>query len=338
MEVKNKWGRTADMSKREEARESGMTNGASFQTRRHVNEGAEKHLDIYYPVLDHGFIAMVDYMGGDATIDRAARCSYGAGTRKTREVAGLIDYLVRNRHTSPLEMAEVTWHMRLPIFVARQLIRHRTANVNEYSGRYSEMLDFVYQPLPERLGKQSKTNKQGTSVVPLNDEQKTAVTSMLREDAERCRNHYNEFLTPEMDLSRELARIGLGVNVYTEWYWKLDMKNTLHFLSLRNDPHAQWEIREYAKIMQNILTDAFPHLMWSFVQHQQDATLLGHDECRLVRSIMEGKAHETTDILQDVPERQWVAEVRPKLEKLFPVRMMEGIDATRKAALEKEKE
>ena len=210
------------------------------------------------PVLDHGFVRVIDYMGDDAAIVQAARVSYGRGTRRVSEDAGLIRYLMRHRHSTPFEMCEIKYHVKLPIFVARQWIRHRTANVNEYSARYSILDREFYIPAPEHLAAQSAVNRQGRGDVLAGDEA-AQVLDLLREDATRCYDHYAEMLNEDatgaprdpsrQGLARELARMNLTLNTYTQWYWKIDLHNLFHFLSLRADAHAQYEIRVYAEAM-----------------------------------------------------------------------------------------
>ncbi len=210
------------------------------------------------PVLDHGFVRVIDYMGDDAAIVQAARVSYGRGTRRVSEDAGLIRYLMRHRHSTPFEMCEIKYHVKLPIFVARQWIRHRTANVNEYSARYSILDREFYLPAPGHLAAQSAVNRQGRGDV-LADDEAARVLDLLREDATRCYDHYAEMLNEDaagavrdpsrQGLARELARMNLTLNTYTQWYWKTDLHNLFHFLSLRADAHAQYEIRVYAEEM-----------------------------------------------------------------------------------------
>jgi thymidylate synthase (FAD) len=201
------------------------------------------------PVLDHGFIRVVDYMGDDAAVVQAARVSYGRGTRKTSEDEGLIRYLMRHYHSTPFEMCEIKYHVKLPIFVARQWIRHRTANVNEYSARYSIMDKDFYLPAPEHLAAQSSNNRQGRGEV-LDADTATRVLNLLRDDAEQTYGHYEEMLDEEgIGLARELARMNLTLNTYTQWYWKTDLHNLFGFLRLRADSHAQYEIRAYAEAM-----------------------------------------------------------------------------------------
>src|ERR1700744_2714030 len=227
-------------------------------TRRATVPALEEILYEALPVLDHGFIRVVDYMGDDAAIVHAARVSYGRGTRRVSEDQGLINYLMRHRHTTPFEMCEIKYHVKLPIFVARQWIRHRTANVNEYSARYSILDNEFYIPAPEHLAAQAATNRQGRGDV-LEGQAAKRVLDLLREDSERAYAGYAEMLN-ENDagnprdpswpgLARELARMNLSLNFYTQWYWKIDLNNLMHFLSLRADAHAQYEIRAYAEAM-----------------------------------------------------------------------------------------
>ncbi len=201
------------------------------------------------PVLDHGFVRVVDYMGDDAAVVQAARVSYGRGTRKITEDEGLIRYLMRHYHSTPFEMCEIKYHVKLPIFVARQWIRHRTANVNEYSARYSIMDKDFYIPAPEHLAAQSTDNRQGRGAV-LDGDTAQRVMQLLRDDAEQTYGHYEEMLDADgIGLARELARMNLTLNTYTQWYWKTDLHNLFHFLRLRADAHAQYEIRVYAEAM-----------------------------------------------------------------------------------------
>src|SRR5690554_4194887 len=227
-------------------------------TRRATVPALEEILYQALPVLDHGFVRIIDYMGDDAAVVQAARVSYGRGTKRVQEDRGLIRYLLRHRHTTPFEMCEIKLHVKLPIFVARQWIRHRTANVNEYSGRYSIMDREFYIPAPEHLAAQSRSNRQGRGNL-LEGEEAAEVLELLKRDAAQSYADYQSMLN-ETDsgeiidpgrkgLARELARMNLPVNFYTQWYWKTDLHNLLHFLSLRADPHAQYEIRAYAEAM-----------------------------------------------------------------------------------------
>jgi len=227
-----------------------------METKRPTTPAAEEILGGYFPVLDHGFVALVDYMGSDEDIERAARVSYGYGTRKVSRTRGLVRYLRRHAHTTPSEMVELKFHCAMPIFVARQFVRHRTANINEYSGRYSLMPLLFYQPNPAQFALQSSANNQGRESLP--------APSPLYEEAIRrweairdsSADTYSWLVGEEV--ARELARIDLPLSTYTQWYWKIDLHNLLHFLRLRVDPHAQWEIREYGRIMAGMLERVAP--------------------------------------------------------------------------------
>jgi len=253
---------------------------ATEPTKRATVPALEEILYEPIPVLDHGFIRVVDYMGDDAAIVQAARVSYGRGTRKVLEDAGLIRYLMRHWHSTPFEMAEIKYHVKLPIFVARQWIRHRTANVNEYSARYSKLQDEFYLPAPDQLGIQSSANRQGRGAV-LDADQAARVLDLLREDAARCYRDYAWMLNEDdsgekldadrAGLARELARINLTLNTYTEWYWKTDLHNLMHFLRLRADAHAQYEIRVYAEAMLETLRRWVPHTHAAFMEYQMGA-------------------------------------------------------------------
>ncbi|TQD35922.1 FAD-dependent thymidylate synthase [Rhodobacter capsulatus] len=249
---------------------------ASRQTTlRATSAGMEARLYQAHPVLDHGLIRVIDYMGDDAAICQAARVSYGRGTKAVSDDRGLIRYLMRHWHSTPFEMCEVKFHVKLPIFVARQWIRHRTANVNEYSARYSVMDREFYIPAPEHLAAQSTVNNQGRGQV-LEGAEAARVLDLLREDAMRAYDHYEDMLTPDADtgklgLARELARMNLPANVYTQWYWKIDLHNLFHFLRLRADVHAQYEIRIYAQIMGDIVKDWVPQAYEAFEDYRLGA-------------------------------------------------------------------
>jgi len=225
------------------------------ETNRPTNPAAEEILGGYFPVLDHGFVALVDYMGSDGAVEQAARVSYGAGTRKVSQTRGLVRYLRRHRHTTPSEMVEFKFHCAMPMFVARQWIRHRTASVNEYSGRYSLMPLLFYTPPEEHFSLQSATNNQGRG-----DRARTELYRDARERWERIRAAAGEAYgwMVESDVAREIARIDLPLSTYTQWYWKIDLHNLLHFLSLRVDPHAQWEIRAFAEVMAGMVKRVAP--------------------------------------------------------------------------------
>lgn len=226
---------------------------------------AEEILDKAYPVLDKGFIRLVDYLGGDARIVQAARVSYGEGTKSFREDAALIDYLLRHEHTSPFEQVVLTFHVKLPIFVARQWIRHRTARVNEISGRYSVMKDDFYLPAPGDVAPQSEDNKQGRSAEGYGPEEAAAVIAKLEAGQKAAYAGYRELV--DGGLARELARVDLPLSLYTEWYWQIDLHNLFRFLALRLDAHAQKEIRAYAEVLLEISRLVAPAATKSFEEH-----------------------------------------------------------------------
>lgn len=240
------------------------------------------------PCLDHGFVRVVDYMGDDAAVVQAARVSYGKGTRKVTEDRGLIRYLMRHRHTTPLEMCELKLHVKLPIFVARQWIRHRTANVNEYSARYSVLDREFYLPRPEDLAVQSANNKQGRGEV-VDPEVAAEVLRLLRRDAEQAYETY-EGLLENPGLARELARMNLPVSWYTQWYWKIDLHNLLHFLALRIDPHAQYEIRVYGEAMAKVVQAWVPTVWEAFEDYRLHAVTLSRQMVDTVRRMLAGEA------------------------------------------------
>ncbi len=250
-----------------------------------------------FSLLDHGFIRVIDYMGDDSAVVQAARVSYGAGTKKVREDRGLIRYLIRHRHTTPFEMCEIKFHVKLPIFVARQWIRHRTANINEYSARYSILDKEFYVPSPENLARQSSTNRQGRGLV-LEGEQAARVMKILHEDATRAHEHYRQMMSGsdgdgiEEDpdgLARELARMNLTLNFYTQWYWKVNLHNLMHFLSLRSDAHAQYEIRVYADLMLEILKEWVPFTFEAFSDYRLGAVELSAQALAVVKRMMTGE-------------------------------------------------
>jgi thymidylate synthase (FAD) len=264
------------------------------------------------PVLDHGFIRVIDYMGDDAAIVQAARVSYGRGTRRVSEDAGLIRYLMRHRHSTPFEMCEIKYHVKLPIFVARQWIRHRTANVNEYSARYSIMDREFYLPAPEHLAAQSATNRQGRGAV-LDGEEAVRVLDLLREDATRCYDHYAEMLNEDgpgaahepsrQGLARELARMNLTLNTYTQWYWKIDLYNLFHFLSLRADAHAQYEIRAFAEAMLRTVEAWVPVACQAFRDYRLGAVTLSAQMLAAVRRMLAGESVDQPD--SGLNRREW---------------------------------
>ena len=271
------------------------------ETRRATVQVLEEVLYEPIPVLDHGFVRVIDYMGDDSAIVQAARVSYGKGTKRARDDAGLINYLMRHRHTTPFEMCEIKYHVKLPIFVARQWIRHRTANVNEYSARYSILDKEYYIPAPEQLGAQSTANRQGRADV-LEGKEAQHVLDILKGDAEQTYKHYQEMLNTREDgsviddgrsgLARELARMNLTLNTYTQWYWKTDLHNLLGFLSLRADAHAQYEIRVYADAMLETVKRWVPFAYDAFVDYRMGGLYLSGKGMDVVKRLLAGEAVE----------------------------------------------
>lgn len=262
----------------------------SRPTLRATADGMEKHLYVAQPVLDHGLVRVIDYMGDDAAITQAARVSYGRGTRAVTNDEGLIRYLMRHWHSTPFEMCEVKFHVKLPVFVARQWIRHRTANVNEYSARYSILDREFYIPAPENLAAQSTVNNQGRGEV-LAGEEAARVLDILREDAMRSYDHYEAMLSQDgqQGLARELARMNLPANVYTQWYWKVDLHNLFHFLRLRADAHAQYEIRVYAEAMCRIVKDWVPLAYAAFEDYRLGGATLSAKAVEVLKRRLKGE-------------------------------------------------
>jgi thymidylate synthase (FAD) len=260
------------------------------------------------PVLDHGFVRVIDYMGDDAAIVQAARVSYGRGTRRVSEDAGLIRYLMRHRHSTPFEMCEIKYHVKLPIFVARQWIRHRTANVNEYSARYSVMDREFYIPAPEHLAAQSATNRQGRGDV-LEGDEAAAVLDMLRADASRAYDDYAWMLNEDgadparQGLARELARMNLTLNTYTQWYWKTDLHNLLGFLQLRADGHAQYEIRAYAEAMLRTVEAWVPASYAAFLEYRLGAVTFSAGMLAVLKRRLAGE--EVQQAESGLSKREW---------------------------------
>ena len=250
-------------------------------TKRVTSPELEKILYEAIPVLDHGFVRVVDYMGDDSSIVQSARVSYGKGTKKISTDSGLIKYLMRHWHSTPFEMCEIKYHVKLPIFIARQWIRHRTANVNEYSARYSILDKEFYLPQQENLAAQSQINRQGRGDI-LKGEQAKQVLDLLKKDAEQTYNDYEKMLNERYDgsvidenkvgLARELARMNLTLNTYTQWYWKTDLLNLMNFLKLRADQHAQFEIRAYADVMLDTLKKWVPTTYEAFMDYRVGGT------------------------------------------------------------------
>ena len=267
-------------------------------TRRVTVPALEECLYKPLQVLDHGFVRLIDYMGDDNAVVQAGRVSYGSGTKQVREDRGLIRYLMRHRHTTPFEMCEIKFHIKLPIFVARQWVRHRTANINEYSARYSYLDKEFYIPQPQHLATQSSTNRQGRGSV-LEGHEAARVLNLLQEDAGRAHDHYVEMMNEDENgevlrqdrdgLARELARMNLSLNFYTQWYWKVNLHNLMHFLALRADPHAQYEIRAYASVMLKILKDWVPHVYEAFIDYRVNAFELSQPALSVLRKLVVGE-------------------------------------------------
>ncbi|MDR2588805.1 MAG: FAD-dependent thymidylate synthase [Spirochaetales bacterium] len=247
---------------------------------------AEEILDREFPVLDKGFVRLVDYLGGDERIVQAARVSYGKGTKSYREDKGLIAYLLRNQHTSPFEQVVFTFHVKLPVFVARQWIRHRTARLNEISGRYSVLKDEFYLPDALDLAAQSTDNKQGRAGEALEPEAAQEALEVLRAGQKRAYEDYSSLLRT---LAREIARINLPLSVYTEWYWQIDLHNLLHFLKLRMDAHAQKEIRLYAEVLYGIMKKVSPLTAQAFDEHVLGAVSFSAQEFAALKNLLRGE-------------------------------------------------
>jgi thymidylate synthase (FAD) len=259
-------------------------------TLRAVSEGMEAHLYNAHEVLDHGFIRVIDYMGDDSAICQAARVSYGKGTKSVQNDEGLIRYLMRHWHSTPFEMCEIKLHVKLPVFVARQWIRHRTANVNEYSARYSILDREFYIPEADKLAAQSVINNQGRGEA-LTGEEAARVLEYLKGDAARCYDHYAEMIDQEgqQGLARELARMNLPANIYTQWYWKVDLHNLFHFLRLRADAHAQYEIRVYADAICKVVADWVPAAYGAFEDYRLGGANLSGKAIDCVRRMLKGE-------------------------------------------------
>lgn len=278
-------------------------------TLRAVSEGAEKHLYTVHPVLDHGFVRLIDYMGDDAAICQAARVSYGKGTKSVQNDEGLIRYLMRHWHSTPFEMCEIKLHVKLPVFVARQWIRHRTANVNEYSARYSILDREFYIPQAEQLAAQSTINNQGRGAALTADES-ARVLEILKGDAAQTYDHYAEMIgeedangDPKQGLARELARMNLPANIYTQWYWKVDLHNLFHFLRLRADAHAQYEIRVYADAICKVVADWVPAAYGAFEDYRLGGATLSGKALDCVRRMLKGE--EVTQETSGMSKGEW---------------------------------
>jgi thymidylate synthase (FAD) len=296
----------------EQCQEIAAERAETRPTRRATVPALEEILYEAIPVLDHGFVRVIDYMGDDGAIVQAARVSYGRGTRRVSEDRGLIQYLMRHRHTTPFEMCEIKYHVKLPIFVARQWIRHRTANVNEYSARYSILDNEFYIPAPEHLAAQATTNRQGRGDV-LEGEAARRVLDLLREDSERAYAGYAEMLNEDPagnpidpawpGLARELARMNLSLNFYTQWYWKTDLHNLMNFLSLRADLHAQYEIRAYADSMIGTLQRWVPLAHAAFLEYRLNAASISATGLKVIRRLIAGETVGQKD--SGLSPREW---------------------------------
>ena len=284
----------------------------NFSTKRVTVFDLEKILYEALPILDHGFIRVVDYMGDDTSIVQAARVSYGKGTKKVSTDAGLIKYLMRHWHTTPFEMCEIKYHVKLPIFIARQWIRHRTANVNEYSARYSILDKEFYLPSSKHLAAQSQSNRQGRGDV-LEGDQAKKVLDLLKSDSERTYSNYEEMLNERYDgsvidenqigLARELARMNLTLNTYTQWYWKTDLLNLMNFLRLRADSHAQYEITAYAKVMLDTLKKWVPITYEAFMDYRVGGIEISAKGKLIIQKLIKGQEVKVED--SGLSKREW---------------------------------
>lgn len=301
-----------------------------YSTHRATVPALEEILYKPLPVLDRGFVRVIDYMGDDTAIVQAARVSYGKGTKHIQKDQGLINYLMRHWHTTPFEMCEIKYHIKLPIFIARQWIRHRTANVNEYSARYSMLGKEFYIPAPEHLAVQSAQNNQGRGD-QLSPDEALKVMKLLKEDAERVYQHYEEMMNvneqgdildaERSGLTRELARINLTLNYYTEWYWKIDLHNLFHFLRLRADHHAQYEIRAYADVMLDTVKRWVPLAHEAFVEYRQQGGQLSQTALKVIRSFIQGQPVTRTQ--SGMSLREW-----QELESILGIILEEKINKT----------
>jgi thymidylate synthase (FAD) len=293
----------------------------SNSTKRVTSPELEKVLYEAIPVLDHGFIRVIDYMGDDSSIVQSARVSYGKGTKKVSTDEGLIKYLMRYRHSTPFEMCEIKYHVKLPIFIARQWIRHRTANVNEYSARYSILDKEFYLPAKDQLAAQSQSNRQGRGDV-LQGKQAEEVLNILKDDATRTYDNYEKLLNERFDgtkidenkigLARELARMNLTLNTYTQWYWKTDLLNLLNFLFLRADNHAQYEIRVYADKMLDTVKRWVPITYQAFMDYRVGAAEISSKGLSVIKSMISGKKVGQED--SGLSKREW-NELMEKLDR-----------------------
>ncbi|MXX79372.1 MAG: FAD-dependent thymidylate synthase [Gemmatimonadales bacterium] len=293
-------------------------------TRRPTVPAAEEILGGYFPVLDHGFVALVDYMGSDADVEAAARVSYGAGTRRVSQTRGLVRYLRRHAHTTPSEMVEFKFHCSMPMFVARQWIRHRTASVNELSARYSLLPLLFYEPDHEQFAYQSRLNNQGREMDPAPGDLYRSAVDRWEQLRTEAADSYGWLLSE--DVARELARIDLPLSTYTQWYWKIDLHNLLHFLRLRVDSHAQWEIQEYGRVMAGMLQRVAPLSYEAWVDYEVLGARLSAGELEVLRSLLRADAEAESIHAEGVAKKEDLRaaglaprEIRELLEKLSPV-------------------
>ena len=281
-------------------------------TKRVTSPALEKILYEALPVLDHGFVRVIDYMGDDSSIVQSARVSYGKGTKKVSTDEGLIKYLMRHWHSTPFEMCEIKYHVKLPIFIARQWIRHRTANVNEYSARYSILDKEFYIPAKEQLSAQSKINRQGRGEL-ITGNQADEVLKILKDDATRTYDNYEKMLNERYDgttidenksgLARELARMNLTLNSYTQWYWKTDLLNLLNFLFLRAESHAQYEIRVYAEKMLDTVKKWVPITHSAFLDYRVGAVQVSSKGKKVIQKMAKGIKVSYED--SGLSKREW---------------------------------
>ncbi len=297
---------------KEQKNEINEQQSQSYTTKRVTSSELEKILYAAIPVLDHGFIRVIDYMGDDSSIVQSARVSYGKGTKKISTDEGLIRYLMRHWHSTPFEMCEIKYHVKLPIFIARQWIRHRTANVNEYSARYSILDKEFYIPAKEQLSAQATNNRQGRGEL-ITGQQADEVLKILKDDAVRTYDNYEKMLNERFDgtiidekksgLARELARMNLTLNSYTQWYWKTDLLNLMNFLFLRGDSHAQYEIRVYAEKMLDTVKKWVPITHAAFLDYRVGAAHLSSKGLKIVKSMINGNKVSYQD--SGLGKREW---------------------------------
>lgn len=285
----------------------------NYLTKRATVPALEELLFEPIKILDHGFIRVIDYMGDDSAIVQAARVSYGTGTKQLNQDKGLINYLMRHKHTTPFEMCDIKFHIKLPIFVARQWIRHRTASVNEYSARYSILGNEFYLPERQNLAAQSLINKQGRSDEDVPTEIADKVLALLEKDAKICYQHYTEMMNQDAEgniidentigITRELARMNLTLNYYTEWYWKINLHNLLHFLALRSDSHAQYEIRIYAEKMLEIVKAWVPFTYQAFAEYRLEGNNISKKGLSVIKKLINNE--EVTQESSELTKREW---------------------------------